>query len=129
MRRKKSVRELPPPLEMACLRELWNLGEGTVQEVKERLGNTRDLAYTTVMTMLDRLVRRQAATRRKQGRSFVYAPLLTREEVRKRALRQLVDLLFGGSMEEFSAWHSGARPAAAAPMEAEEPRAIDTTLL
>lgn len=129
MKRGRSVREVPPPLELACLQELWNLGEGTVQEVKESLGKSRELAYTTVMTMLDRLVRKQAATRRKQGRCFVYTPLLTREEARRRALRQLLDSLFGGSSSEFSAWLSGGQSVAATSTEAEEPRAIDTTLL
>ena len=53
-------RELPPPLEMACLNALWELGEGNVEEVRVFVSRNRPLAYTTVLTLLDRLARRGA---------------------------------------------------------------------
>lgn len=123
MRRGRTAREIPPPLELECLRVLWDLGEANVQSVREILAPRRPLAYTTVMTMLDRLARKQAVTRRKQGRSYLYRPLITREEVRKLALRELVDSLFDGSTQHLLSYINGhAAPAmnGAEPFRADE---------
>lgn len=97
---RRAAREIPPPLELECLDVLWRLGESNVRTVQEALAGRRPLAYTTVMTMLERLARKQLVTRRKTGRHFVYAPEVDRDTVRHRALRQLLDSLFDGSREE-----------------------------
>jgi predicted transcriptional regulator len=60
------------------------------------MSSQRPLAYTTVMTMMDRLARRGCVRRQKTGRSFVYTPVLTRDAVRLLAVRDLVDTLFDG---------------------------------
>ena len=99
MRRPAPPREIPPPLELECLKALWNLGEGTVRDVRQVLIGNRDLAYTTVMTVLDRLEKRGGVSRRKQGRSFMYVPKVSREAMRKYALRELVATFFDGSEE------------------------------
>lgn len=63
---------------------LWVHGESNVHDVVERLG--RPLAYTTVMTTLDRLFKKDFLLRRKSERAFMYAPRWTRQEwERKRA--------------------------------------------
>lgn len=94
-----SSREIPPPLELQCLKALWTLREANVKDVRELLGQDRPLAYTTVMTLLDRLVRKGGASRRKVGRSFVYTPVLDRESLRRLAVRQLTDCFFDGSAD------------------------------
>lgn len=132
MKRGRSTREIPPPLELECLRELWALGEGNVQAVKDRLAPRRPLAYTTVMTMLDRLVRKQAVTRRKEGRSFVYTPVISQDAVRQLAVRELLDMLFDGSADNLVRWLNGSvenhhAHAAAASEGGEQP--LDPTLL
>jgi predicted transcriptional regulator len=104
MRKFSPSTEIPPPLELECLRALWRLGEGNVKEVREALAGDRNLAYTTVMTVLERLVRRRCVARRKVGRSFVYSALLTRECVRRTAVRDLVDTFFDGSEEALREW-------------------------
>ncbi|MEK7407556.1 MAG: BlaI/MecI/CopY family transcriptional regulator, partial [Acidobacteriota bacterium] len=76
-------REIPPPLELECLKVLWQLGEGRVRDVRQALLPGRKLAYTTVMTVLDRLARKGGVERRKVGRSFLYWPLLSRDQVRR----------------------------------------------
>lgn len=58
MRRGRTAREIPPPLELQCLCALWTLGEANVQAVRDHLAPSKPLAYTTVMTMLDRLTRK-----------------------------------------------------------------------
>lgn len=90
------ARELPPRLELDCLKALWILGEASVRDVQQLLEAERPLAYTTVMTILDRLSRRGCVARRKDGRSYLYAPILTRDNVLRIAVRELVDRYFDG---------------------------------
>ncbi len=96
--------ELPPPLELACLKALWRLGEGTVREVWQALQPEQKLAYTTVLTVLDRLARKGAAERRLAGRCLIYAPAVSREVLRRAALRELLASYFDGSVEELLAF-------------------------
>ena len=90
-----TARELPPRLEIECLKALWGLGEANVREVQSAL--QRPLAYTTVMTVLDRLARRGCVQRRKVGRGFLYSALLSRDSVRRVAIEDLIDCYFDGS--------------------------------
>jgi predicted transcriptional regulator len=96
----KAVREVPPPLELLCLRALWSLREGSVKEVRRVVTQSRPLAYTTIMTVLERLVRKGKLARRKAGRAFLYAPLESRDALRRTALRELLEGFFDGSEED-----------------------------
>lgn len=96
--------DMPPPLELECLKALWGIGEGTVSDVRHALVGHRDLAYTTVMTVLDRLEKRGGVSRRKRGRSFVYVPKLSREALRRSAVKELVDRFFDGSEEALASY-------------------------
>jgi BlaI family penicillinase repressor len=115
-RRPAPPREIPPPLELECLRALWGLGEGSVRDVRQKLVRDHQLAYTTVMTVLDRLEKRGRVTRRKQGRSFVYEPKVSRDALRRFAVKELVDAFFDGSEQALVDYLRGAqsKPAAAA---------------
>jgi predicted transcriptional regulator len=93
----RNAREIPPPLELECLKVLWTLGEGNVKDVRQALTGNRNLAYTTVMTVLDRLARKGGVARHKVGRSFVYVPVLSRGVLRRLAVQDLVDRFFEGS--------------------------------
>jgi predicted transcriptional regulator len=106
----KSVREVPPPLELLCLNALWSLKEGNVKDVQQVVARKRPLAYTTIMTVLDRLVRKGLLARRKVGRAFLYAPQTARDAMRRTALRELVDGFFDGSQQELMRF-LGALPA------------------
>jgi predicted transcriptional regulator len=81
------------PLEQRVLDELWARGSATVREVVEKA--CQGLAYTTVMTTLDRLFKKDLLTRSEEGRAFRYAPRFSREELQREAvghaLRQLLD--------------------------------------
>lgn len=90
-------RELPPPLEMMCLNALWDIQEGNVEDVRRVVAQSRPLAYTTVLTLLDRLARRGAVSRRKEGRGFRYQPTVERDKLRRMALRQFLEYHFDGS--------------------------------
>lgn len=104
MRKKAPAREIPPPLELECLRVLWDLGSGSVHDVRAGLEGKRPLAYTTVMTLLERLEKKGAAVRHKSGRAFVYAPAVDRETLRREAVRELVNTYFGGKQDALVAW-------------------------
>ena len=90
-------RELPPPLEMMCLNALWEIREGNVEEVRKFVSQARPLAYTTVLTLLDRLARRGAVSRRKEGRGFRYQATVERDRLRRLALRHFLEYHFEGS--------------------------------
>ena len=90
-------RELPPPLEMMCLNALWEIGEGNVEDVRKVVSQNRPLAYTTVLTLLDRLARRGAVSRRKEGRGFRYQPTVERDRLRRMALQHFLEYHFDGS--------------------------------
>jgi predicted transcriptional regulator len=116
-------------LELQCLKALWVLGEANVREVRDYLLAERNLAYTTVMTVLDRLVRRGGVQRRKAGRSFIYSPLLNRESLRALAIRELVESYFDGSEDSLRAYLNGGRAHAAAAAEAGTDSRLDASLL
>lgn len=96
---KKTAQDLPPRLELLCLKALWTLGEGNVNEVRDLVSATKPLAYTTVMTLLERLARKGVAARRKVGRAFVYAPQVSQESVRRTAFREFLEQHFDGSTD------------------------------
>lgn len=100
MRKSGPGRDVPPPLELLCLKALWSLQEATVKTVQQVVCGTRPLAYTTIMTVLERLVRRGIITRRKAGRAFLYVPQTTRESMRRMALREFVESFFDGNEDE-----------------------------
>jgi predicted transcriptional regulator len=76
------------PLELSIMDVLWERGESNVREVAERLD--RRLAYTTVMTTLDRLFKKGLLDRHKLQRSFMYLPNLSREEWEQKRAGELV---------------------------------------
>jgi predicted transcriptional regulator len=81
------------PLEERMLDALWQRGNATVRDLVD--GACHDLAYTTVMTTLDRLFKKNLLSRQAEGRAFRYAPRFTREELHRQvageAFRQLMD--------------------------------------
>jgi predicted transcriptional regulator len=81
------------PLEQRLLEALWSRGTATVRELFSN--GAESLAYTTIMTTLDRLYKKNLLTREAEGRAFRYAPRVTREELHREvagvAFRQLLD--------------------------------------
>lgn len=83
--------------ELELMNVLWTIGEGTVQDVCDKL--TRELAYTTVMTTLNLLAtRKNVLSRTKDGRAYVYKPLVSRDEVSRSILSDLKSVLFGNRL-------------------------------
>ncbi len=86
-------------LQLAILHVLWECGEATTQEVHSAMGE-RGLALTTVATLLSRLEKRRVLAHRKEGRQYVYRPLVTEKEVRHSKVRELTASLFQGDPSE-----------------------------
>jgi predicted transcriptional regulator len=83
--------------ELELMDVLWEIGEGTVQDVCDKLD--RPLAYTTVMTTLSLLEGKKAVLERnKRGRAYVYRPLVTRDEVSRSVISELRNVLFGNRL-------------------------------
>jgi BlaI family penicillinase repressor len=110
------------PLELDCMNTLWPMGQGSVREIRDRLAARRPRAYTTIMTIMDRLARKGVVERRKVGRAYIYSPNLSAEDARTQALGQVIENFFGGSREALLAQLSGDAPrvrAAAAALSAD----------
>jgi predicted transcriptional regulator len=81
-------------LEIVLMEILWARGESSVRRVFESVD--RPLAYTTVMTTLERLFKKGLLDRHKSGRAFLYAPRLTRQEWEQRRAGDLVSVFLSG---------------------------------
>ena len=80
-------------LERQVLEETWRLGEVTVRDI-HRVFDER-VAYTTLMTTLDRLYKKNLLDRRKDGRAFLYAARVSREDLDRGIKEDVVDGLLG----------------------------------
>lgn len=88
-------------LQLEIMAVLWDRGEATVEEVREALAPDRDLAHTTVSTLLSRLAKREVVRRRKEGRSYVYSPAVEPERVQRSVVNEIgevADRLFAGDV-------------------------------
>jgi BlaI family transcriptional regulator, penicillinase repressor len=85
------------PLELEIMQVLWETGPCTVGEVQPKL--KAQLAYTTVQTMLNVLLRKNKVKRVQEGRAFRYRPTVSRERANGSALHDMVKRMFGGSSE------------------------------
>ena len=86
------------PLELHIMKTLWESGPSTVQAVQEKLPGER-LAYTTVQTMLNILQRKGRVKRKLIGKAYEYRPVLSRDKALGEALGDMLDRMFGGSVE------------------------------
>ena len=95
MTRRKTERLTP--LELEIMEVLWETGAANVQAVQQRL--RRELAYTTVQTMLNILHRKGKVKRALKDRAYFYKPAVSRRQVVRQTVNDLVEHLFGGSVE------------------------------
>ena len=83
-------------LQLDLMRVLWELGEASTAAVAEALAGRRELAYTTVATLLSRLEKRGLLSVRRDGRQLLYRPRVAEHEVRRSMVNGLLGSLFGG---------------------------------
>lgn len=85
------------PLELEVMDVLWETGPANVQTVQQKL--KRELAYTTVQTMLNILHRKKKVDRTLKERAYFYKPVVSRGQVVKNTVSDMIERLFGGSAE------------------------------
>lgn len=85
------------PAELEIMSVLWETGPANVQTIQQRL--PRELAYTTVQTMLNILHRKGKVRRSLKNRAYFYKAVVSRQQVVSHTINGLVDRLFGGSAE------------------------------
>ncbi|HJZ82603.1 MAG TPA: BlaI/MecI/CopY family transcriptional regulator [Pyrinomonadaceae bacterium] len=95
MPRRKSDRITP--LELEVMHVLWTIGPANVQAVQREL--KRDLAYTTVQTMLTVLHRKGKVKRTLKDKAYIYRPTVSKNKLTGHAVTELIDRWFGGSAE------------------------------
>ena len=83
-------------LQKAIMETVWELGEATVQQVLGRIGRDKGLAYTTVLSAMQKLEKRGWLRHREEGRAYIYLPTRSREEESKSSLRKFIATVFGG---------------------------------
>ena len=89
-----------PQLELDCMNVLWRSGPAAVAAIRDAVAvQGRPLAYTTVLTVMERLVRKHVVARRKQGRAFLYSPEVTRQNLRAQAVERLLRNYFDSPAE------------------------------
>ena len=99
MARAKQTAEQLTPLELEIMKVLWETGPAAVQTVQEKLPAERQLAYNTVQTMLNVLVRKEKVRRELHARAYLYEPAISRVQAAKQAVGDLVQRMFDGSPE------------------------------
>lgn len=90
-------------LQLEIMNILWDREEATIVEVREALQPERDLAHTTVSTLLSRLEKKGAVTHRTEGRQYVYAPAVKAQRVKRSVVSEFSDVaerLFSGDIAE-----------------------------
>jgi BlaI family transcriptional regulator, penicillinase repressor len=85
------------PLQRAVMEVLWDDDEATVHNILARLSETKPLAYTSVLSCLQKLEKLGWVTHRAEERTYFYRPVKSRNEVGGRSLMHLLHGVFGGS--------------------------------
>ncbi len=83
--------------ELELMTILWRLGEGTVNDVIAQLPKERNLAYTSVSTILRILEQKEILQTRKEGRGHIYTPQIEKTEYEAKTVKHVVDRVFDGT--------------------------------
>jgi BlaI family penicillinase repressor len=82
-------------LQRPVMEIIWQLGEASVNQVRGKLGR-RKLAYTTVLSVMQKLDKAGWLTHREEGRAYIYRPGVTRAEAGRNSLREFINRVCGG---------------------------------
>ena len=84
-------------LQRAVMEIVWSRGEATVHQVRDRLDREKELAYTTILTTLQKLERAGWLEHRAEGKSYVYVPKRSREQAGAGSVRGFLKRVFDGN--------------------------------
>ena len=91
----KSLNDLGE-LQRAVIEIIWRLGRATVHDVRRLLARRKKLAYTTVLSVLQKLEKDGWLTHKAEGKSYVYLPTKTREQAGAKSVKKLIKHVFDG---------------------------------
>ena len=83
--------------ELELMNILWKLGEGSVSDVQAQLSLQRDLAYTSISTILRILEQKEVVKTRKEGRGHIYIPLIKKQDYESKTVKHMVEKVFSGA--------------------------------
>lgn len=83
-------------LQRAVMEAVWQLGEASVHQVRDRLCRKKELAYTTILTAMQKLEKAGWLKHRAEGKSYVYLPTRTREEAGAKSALKFIKRVFDG---------------------------------
>lgn len=95
--RQKKKSEFLTEVELELMTELWTIGKGSVRDVLARLAPERDLAYTSAATILRIMEQKGFVSSTREGKTFIYAPVLQKDAYQSKTLRDLSEKLFDGT--------------------------------
>lgn len=83
-------------LQRAVMEAVWQLGEASVHQIREKLGRKKKLAYTTILTTMQKLEKAGWLQHRSQGKVYIYLPTRSREEAGAKSVGKFVERMFEG---------------------------------
>ena len=96
--RRKSIDDLGK-LQNSVMEAVWSLGEATTRQVWERLNSKRPLAYTSVLSIMQRLEKAGWLSHHVEGRTYIYEATLSREQEGRRSLKDFIQKVFQGDSQ------------------------------
>ena len=93
----KPKRSVPTDQELEILKVIWQRGRASVREVYNDLLKQREIAYTTVLTMMGILERKGHLQKTRGDRAYIYSPVESQDETQQRMVKEFVDRVFNGS--------------------------------
>ena len=112
--------------ELKCMKALWFEGATTVRDVHRILQPNHPLAYTTVLTVMDRLTRKGFLARTRRGKAHTYLPRCSFEESRSHAVAELIRTWFDGSDDQLATFLTGAPPPQPVPIPAQPNEKVES---
>jgi BlaI family penicillinase repressor len=90
--------EQPTELELQILKILWEQSPQLVRDIRDELAKLgRDIAHTSVITTLNTMAKKRIVIRKRAGNAFLFSPRITREQVSRSVLGDIVNRVFDGS--------------------------------
>lgn len=93
----EGLRQILGELESEIMEVIWSKEKASVREVLLELEKIKDIAYTTVMTVMVRLHEKGFIKRSKEGQAFIYSPAVSKEELKKQTIRNIFKSLLADS--------------------------------
>lgn len=85
-------------MQFRIMQVLWDRGRSSARAITDALNGTEDVAHSTVQTLLRQLEAKGAIAHEAEGRTFVFVPLLQEDRVKRSAVHDLLDRVFGGNV-------------------------------